>query len=111
MANEFLTPTVFHEDWWLNAATNGAYEVAEVSNGGKVVGRLPYFRMRKLGMTWGALPALTHFLGPAVDEGVGNANRRFVHRLEITRELIHKLPPARFTRIKCQRGIPDTSRP
>jgi Acetyltransferase (GNAT) domain len=102
-----LTPTIFHEDWWLTAATNGAYEVVETSLGDKVVGRLPYFRKKFYGMNWGALPALTHFLGPAVDEGPGSINTRFIRRLEITRELILKLPPASFTRIKCHRGVPD----
>jgi hypothetical protein len=107
MTNEVLTPTIFHEDWWLNAATNGAYEVAEVSNDGRIVGRLPYYRVRRYGMIWGALPTLTHFLGPAVDEGNGSINTRFIRRLEITRELIQKLPPANYTRIKCHRGVRD----
>jgi Acetyltransferase (GNAT) domain len=105
--NSILTPTIFHEDWWLNAATNGGYEVAEVSLGDKVVGRLPYFRKKFYGMNWGALPTLTHFLGPAVDEGPGNINTRFIRHLEITRELIEKLPPASYTRIKCHHAVRD----
>jgi hypothetical protein len=35
-----LVPTIFHEDWWLEAATGGRFEVAEVAAGGRVVGRL-----------------------------------------------------------------------
>ena len=73
--NLVLTPTIFHEDWWLTAATDGAYEAVETSLGDKVVGRLPYFRKKFYGMNWGALPALTHFLGPAVDEGPGTPRR------------------------------------
>ena len=34
-----LASTIYHEDWWLNAAAYGDYEVAEVLNGGYVVGR------------------------------------------------------------------------
>jgi hypothetical protein len=105
MTNIVLTPTIFHEDWWLDAATDGAYKVAEVSTGGSVVGRLPYCLGRKLGLKWGALPALTHFLGPAVDEGEGGINRRFIRRLEITRDLIRQLPDAHFLRIKCHRAV------
>ena len=106
--NPVLEPTIFHEDWWLNAATNGAYEFVETKLGDQIVGRLPYFRKKKFGvMNWGALPALTHFLGPAVDEGPGTINTRFIRRLEITRELIEKLPCSSFTRIKCHRGVPD----
>jgi hypothetical protein len=106
-SNSVLTPTIFHEDWWLNAATYGGYEVAEVLMGGQIVGRLPYFRKKLYGMNWAALPALTHFLGPAVDEGVGNLHTRFIRRLEITRELIQKLPPASFIRVKCHHDVPD----
>lgn len=102
-----LVPTIFHEEWWLDAATDGAYEVAEVVNGGAVVGRLPYCRGRKHGLAWSALPTLTHFLGPAVDEGNGSINTRFIRRLEVTRELIQKLPAASYMQIKCHRGVRD----
>ena len=38
------------------------------------------------------MPALTYFLGPAVDEGVGNPTTRSLRRLEITREMLGQLP-------------------
>ena len=100
-----MTPTIFHEDWWLNAATSGGYETVEVMDKGKTVGRLPYYRRRKFGIMWGALPPLTHFLGPAVDVGSGSITSRFNRRLEVTRELLGKLPPSHFTKIKCHHGI------
>ena len=102
-----LTPTIFHEDWWLNAATNGDYEVAEVLNGGHVVGRLPYRITRRFGMKWCTQPELTYFLGPAVNEGTGNISTRFMRRLEITRDLLRKLPGVNFMQFKCHRGIHD----
>ena len=84
-------PTIFHEDWWLDAATNGQYEVAEVASGGSVFGRLPYRMTSRFGMKWCTAPELTYFLGPAVDEGTGNVYTRFMRKLEITRDLIRKL--------------------
>ena len=45
-----LASTIYHEDWWLNAAAYGDYEVAEVLNGGYVVGRLSYRITRRFGM-------------------------------------------------------------
>jgi len=107
VTNTVLAPTIFHEDWWLNAATNSTHEMAEVSNSGTVVGRLPYCRARKYGLAWSALPELTHFLGPAVDEGNGSINTRFIRRLEITRDLIAQLPRAHFMQIKCHHGVSD----
>jgi len=44
-----LVPTVFHEEWWLDAATGGRYSIAEVKAGDKTVGRLPYLVRSRFG--------------------------------------------------------------
>ncbi len=102
-----LVPTIFHEPWWLNAATNNCYEQIEVSDGHHIVGRFPYIVSSKHGMNISMLPTLTHLLGPAVDEGSGNANTRFLQRYTVTRELIAKLPPLHRFRQKLHRGYPE----
>lgn len=108
MANDVLIPTIFHEDWWLDAATHGEYRVVEVVNAaGKKAGRLPYHLTRRMGLKRIGMPTLTHFYGPAIDEGPGNIQTRFSTRLEITRELINKLPAADFLQIRCHRGVKD----
>jgi hypothetical protein len=76
-------------------------------SGRDVIGRLPYSLTKKKGMPWIVLPQITHFLGPAIDEGPGNINTRFIRRLEVTRELIEKLPKVSFLQIKCHRGVDD----
>jgi hypothetical protein len=107
VAPDLLTPTIFHESWWLDVATDHRYSVAEVSSGGKVVGKLPYLLTRRKGLSHIVMPTLTHFLGPAVAEGEGSANTRFLRRLSITRELIAKLPSAISYEIKCHAGVSD----
>jgi len=102
-----LTPTIFHEDWWLDAATRGNFEVAEVSSGGRTVGRLPFQTTKRFGLKCIRMPILTHFLGPAIDEGEGSTNTRFLKRLEITRKLLEKLPPASWQYVKCHRAITE----
>jgi hypothetical protein len=102
-----LGPTIFHEDWWLNAATNGAYEVAEVSNGGVVVGSLPYWRTRRLGLVWCKMPPLTPFLGPVIDISDTKGTAYLQRRMQITHDLILKLPSASFLQIKCHRDVSD----
>jgi hypothetical protein len=102
-----LAPTIFHEDWWLGAATNGNFEVAEVADGGRIVGRLPFNATKRFGLRMIRMPVLTHFLGPAIDEGEGSRNTRFLKRLEITRNLLAKLPQASWQYVKCHRGITD----
>lgn len=107
MPNTILQPTIFHEEWWLNAATNGNYQVVESSDGGGVVGRMPFYMRRRMGMNWCVMPLLTYFLGPAIDVGQGTDRTHLSHQLEITRDLIQKLPPASFMQIKCHRDVND----
>src|ERR1700682_270055 len=77
-----LAPTIFHEEWWLNAATGGDFDVAEASAGGRTVGRLPFQLTRRLGLKMIRMPHLTYFLGPAIDTCEGNHSNRFLKRLE-----------------------------
>ena len=102
-----LVPTIFHEPWWLEAASGGQYEEVTVNSGGRTMGRLPFVRRKSLGFTICEPPELTHFLGPAVDEGNGGTVSRNLRRGEITRELIEKLPAFHHFTQWLHRGIPD----
>jgi hypothetical protein len=102
-----LTPTLFHQEWWLEIATGGAFGIAEVRANGRTVGRLPYALRRRLGFRTIYMPPITHVLGPAVEEGTGSVNTRFLNRLKVTRELIRMLPTT-VVRQKLHRETPDT---
>ena len=56
------------------------------------MGRLPYLVRSRFGLKGIWTPPITYFLGPGIDEGDGSPNTRFLKRMEITRELIAKLP-------------------
>lgn len=99
---DLLTPTIFHEGWWLDIATEGRYEVVEATQNGEILGRLPYFLRKKMGVSIIELPTLTHFLGPAI-----KPNLKFLRRLDITKELLRKLPPASAVYVKCHRDVQD----
>ena len=43
-----LVPTVFHNPWWLQAATGGDYQEASLAVGSQTVARLPYVIKRKV---------------------------------------------------------------
>jgi hypothetical protein len=62
---------------------------------------------RQFGLNMIRMPALTYFLGPAIDEGEGHPNNRFLKRLAITRELLEKLPRSSWQYVKCHRGVTD----
>ena len=102
-----VIPTVFHEEWWLAAATQGSFSVVEVNAGCRIVGRLPFEMRRRSGLVGIWTPPLTHFLGPGVDDGEGSGSNRFLRRLEITRELILKLPQTSWQCVRCHRGTSD----
>jgi Acetyltransferase (GNAT) domain len=106
-SSDVLAPTIFHEDWWLDAATGGNFDIVEVSAGGRVVGRLPFSVSKRFGLKMIRMPAVTYFLGPAIDEGDGSPNTRFLKRLEITRELLGQLPRASWQYVKCHSGVTD----
>jgi Acetyltransferase (GNAT) domain len=85
--------SLFHESWWLSAATNGCYEESVVKIGNDIVGRLPYVTKRRGPFQFVRMPPFTHILGPVVDAGVGKPQTRLARRLSITRDLIDQLPP------------------
>lgn len=91
--NTPLPGTLFHEHWWLDAATKGRFRETTVSRGGRVVGRLPFVTARKLGFVVCTMPPFTHLLGPVVDPGKGKPQSQLLQRVSIVRELIGQLPP------------------
>lgn len=109
LSHDPLTPTIFHESWWLNAATGGNYQEVSVSSGGRVVGRLPFsmFHM-PAGCALCGLPELTHFLGPAIDAGAGAPANRALKHDKILRELLAQLPRHTGFYQKLHKNVSDT---
>ncbi|WP_245443442.1 GNAT family N-acetyltransferase [Labrys okinawensis] len=102
-----LIPTVFHEEWWLDAATQGKVEFVEHEEGGRTVGRLPYVLESRLGLQSANMPPMTHFLGPGIVEPQGSKPNRFLKTQGIIRELLRKLPAIASFRQKMHAGISD----
>jgi hypothetical protein len=101
-----LTPTIFHERWWLDAVSDGDMQTAELRSNGRLIAWMPYRLSRRRGFAVSVMPDLTHLLGPAIDEGRGSSNNRWLHRLEAVGELIRQLPPLGLFSQTCH---PDTS--
>jgi hypothetical protein len=92
LSHDPLAPTVFHERWWLDVTSGGRWQEVEVRLDHRLVGRLPFLENSYCGLRKIAMPPLTHQLGPAVDEGNGNASTRMARRTRLQRELIEQLP-------------------
>ena len=104
-----LAPTVFHQPWWLTAVTGGNYAEAVVTQDGRRVGWFPYVISNiGGGHKVCGMPELTHFLGPAIDDGRGAACNRVLRRAQITRELIAQVPRTSGFYQVVHRGISDT---
>ena len=104
-----LVPTVFHNGWWLEAASGGRYEEVDVRSDNRTIARLPFVIERRFGIYRACImPEITHFLGPAIDAGSGSAVTRSLKTYHLTRELLGKLKPHGTFHQKMHRGIIDT---
>lgn len=93
LASGLTERSIFHEPWWLDAATNGAWRVAEVKHGNTVVGEMPYTFTQKALWQISTLPPLTRTLGPVIRPHQSGAGERdWSQRLGIARDLIAQLP-------------------
>jgi hypothetical protein len=102
-----LAPTIFHEHWWLDAATGGAWQAAEVRHQDKLVGWMPYVLSRRRGFDVSVMPPLAHLLGPVIDEGNGSSNKRWLRRLDVLAELVEQLPRVGHFSQTCHPGVTD----
>jgi hypothetical protein len=84
---------IFQQPWWLDAVAPGAWAAVTVETaGGEVVGRLPFVRKRRLGLTVLTQPPLTPFLGPWLKPLAGKLAAQFSQQERIVEELIARLP-------------------
>lgn len=84
--------SLFHEPWWLAAASGDQYSEVRVEDGAAVVGRLPFVSRRRFGFTILKMPPFTHTLGPIVASGDGKYQTRLRNRVKHTANLLKQLP-------------------
>jgi hypothetical protein len=103
-------PTIFHEPWWLKAASGGLHQEVVVSCGSTVVGRLPYLQLSKPGGQKAlVMPPMTHILGPALAyEVAAHDLTRSLRRYTIASELIAQLPASSHVWFRLHHGATST---
>ena len=103
-----LPSTIFHEYWWLQAATGGRFREVTVKSDNQVIGRFPFVLNRTLdGRVLNGMPELTYFLGPLIVEGAGAPCNRVVKRIQILRELLDQMPPSTGFYQKMHAGVSE----
>ncbi len=84
--------TLFHEDWWLNAATGGHWDVLTVERDGIVVASMPFFMRTRFGLRFLLMPPYTRTLGPLFSELPTKPAKRLSAQVELLRALLDKVP-------------------
>lgn len=102
--------TIFHEPWWLDAASGGSYDEASVMENGAVIARLPYIKLRKFGgQTALIMPTMTHVLGPSIATDLpGSDVTRALREFSLCAELIKQLPKASHIWFAMHRRVTNT---
>ncbi len=103
-----LSPTIYHEDWWLDICSEGAVREVQVTRDGAAIARLPYMMTRHLGLITCSMPPLVHFSGPTFAPMDGPESSQMQQRNDMTRELLGRLPPYDVLSLKLYHGIADT---
>jgi hypothetical protein len=85
--------TLFQEDWWLQAASNGTVETIAVNWGGSDVAALSFTRKeRPLGIRSLVMPPYTRTLGPLLNLPPSTPATRCANLRRIAREIMLRLP-------------------
>jgi hypothetical protein len=87
--------TLFQQPWWLDVLAPGSWDAAVVVENGETIGRLPFVRKRRLGLTILSQPPLTPFLGPWIKAGIGKAQTRLEREHEVLRKTHRRVAGAR----------------
>jgi hypothetical protein len=99
--------TLFHEPWWLDAATGGQWTTLNAYHKDRVVGILPVWKHHRWGFWWWTSPPLTHVLGPVIDLGEGNSSSRRQQRLAVSEKLLAQIPQGCCFRQTLDPSAPD----
>ena len=83
--------TIFHEPWWLDAATPD-WQQAEVAWDGTVVGWLPFAVARRYGSARLEMPPYARVLGPVLNLPSSKPVTRFANVRSVIAGLIARLP-------------------
>ena len=99
--------TLFHEPWWLDAATRGEWITLTAYHRDRKVGILPVWKHSRRGFSWWTSPPLTHVLGPVIDLGDGNSSSQRQQRLSVTESLLAQIPERCCFRQMLDPSVPD----
>jgi hypothetical protein len=87
-----VSRTLFHEEWWLDAASGGKVDRVEVRRDGVTIGSLSYVTRTRLGFVSLGMPRYTRTLGPIFNLPPAKPVQHAAAIRRITRELLEQMP-------------------
>jgi Acetyltransferase (GNAT) domain len=85
-------PTIFDEDWWLDAAAPGAWDRVGVIWDSEAVGEMAFHVTRRSGLTYLKMPHLTRTMSPRLFPPAAKPAIQAISHQAIVAELLQKLP-------------------
>jgi hypothetical protein len=95
-----LTSCLFQEPWWLDAVAPTKWKEVTVEENGRIIGRMPFVPIKRMGMHYIVQPPFTKFLGPTLAPFSGKLANRYSYEKQVTYSLIESLP--NFDEIKFE---------
>lgn len=84
--------TLFHEYWWLNAASKGTWDCATVERDGTIVAWLPFVARTRFGLRFITMPPYTRTLGPLWPTLPVKSARQLSAQVELLQALLNEIP-------------------
>jgi Acetyltransferase (GNAT) domain len=84
--------TLFHEEWWLDAATNGHWDCATIERNGAVIASMPFILRNRLGLRFLTMPPYTRTLGPVFTDVPTKPSKKLSAQVGLLRTLLTKIP-------------------
>jgi hypothetical protein len=84
--------TLFHEDWWLDAAAGANWDRVTVERDGVVVASMPFVLRSRFALRFLTMPPYTRTLGPLLTNIPTKPSRKLATEVELLQGLLAKAP-------------------
>lgn len=88
--------SIFQQPWWLEAVAPNSWQEIEISQGSRLIARLPYVMEKKWGLTMIKMPGLTQTLGPWLAPSTAKYAKQLGQQKDWMTALIEQLPSFDF---------------
>lgn len=93
-------PDPFNEEWWMDAATDGNFEIIEIRHDGVLRLSMPVFLSKRFGFTCIGMPIYTRTLGPTFYLPLSKPFKHAQNVRNLIEELVGRLPRHDSIRIR-----------